>query len=238
MKTRADADTNTNTNTNKKAGPGIKTATMVQIAFIGVAAVSVYGFVRAAQADHRRSSCTALCSLAPAYAGQDRKAPDFELPDMKGAPVRLSSFRGKTVYLNFWTKTCRPCLEEMPMLSELAKVARTRDDFTVVTVSTDEGPEDVRDTLKVALGEDPPFPVLFDPEAKIVRERYGTRLYPETWIIDPKGIIRARFDGPRDWSDSLAIEIGEMVSRPAGCPVEFMASTPRGRFAGICTDDS
>jgi peroxiredoxin len=228
MKTRAE----------RQAGPAIKTATLVQVGFIAVAALAVYGFVRAAQNDHRRSSCTALCSLSPAYAGRNRIAPDFELPDMNGVPVRLSSFRGKTVYLNFWTKTCRPCLEEMPMLAELAKVAKTRNDFTVVTISTDEGPDAVRDTLKVALNEDPPFPVLFDPEATIVNERFGTRLYPETWIIDPKGIIRARFDGPRDWSDSLAIEIGEMVSRPGGCPIEFMASTPRGKFAGICTDDS
>jgi peroxiredoxin len=222
----------------KQEGLGIKTATLAQLGFIAVAAISVYGFMRAAQSDQRRASCTALCSLAPAYAGRDRIAPDFELPDMNGVPVKLSSYRGKTVYLNFWTRTCNPCLEEMPNLAELAKISRHRSDFVVVTVSTDEGPDDVRDTLKVALGEDPPFPVLFDPDAKIVNGKFGTRLYPETWIIDPKGIIRARFDGPRDWSDALAIEIGEMVSRPVGCPVEFIASAPRGKFAGICSDDS
>lgn len=222
----------------RREGLALKTATLVQLGFIAAAAVAVYGFMRAAQNDQRRASCTALCSLAPAYAGHDRLAPDFELPDMNGVPVKLSSFRGKTVYLNFWTKTCNPCLQEMPNIAELAKISRHRSDFVVVTVSTDEGPDDVRDTLKVALNEDPPFPVLFDPEAKIVNGKYGTRLYPETWIIDPKGIIRARFDGPRDWSDSLALEIGEMVSRPVGCPVDFMESAPKGKFAGICSDDS
>ncbi len=216
----------------------MKSATLVQIAFILAAALVVFGFVRAAQSDQRRTSCTALCALRPAYAGRDRLAPDFELPDMTGKPVRLSSFRGKTVFLNFWTKTCAPCLEEMPALSELAQVARTRKDLVVLTVSTDDGPEAVRDTLKVALGGDPPFIILFDPESSVVRDKYGTRLFPETWIIDPEGVIRARFDGARDWTDSLAVDIADMVKRPGGCPVEFFKGVPKGKFAPLCSDDS
>lgn len=215
----------------------MKPATFAQILFILVAAVAVYGFVHAAQNDQRTTSCKAMCALRPAYAGRNRLAPDFELPDMNGKMVRLSSFRGKTVFLNFWTKTCRPCLEEMPALAELARIAQTRKDFVVLTVSTDEGPDDVRDALRVALNGDPPFPVLFDPESAVVLEKYGTQLYPETWIIDPNGIIRARFDGARDWSDSLAIDVGEMVSRWGGCPVEIYKGQPHGAFASVCSDD-
>ena len=214
-------------------------AVIAQIGFIVVAAVSVYSFVGAAQKDMRRSSCNALCKLAPSYAGSDRTAPDFELPDMDGKPVRLSSFRGKVVFLNFWTKTCGPCLEEMPSLVELARIAKGRKDFVVLTVSTDEGPADVRDTLKVALGGgELPFPVLFDPEAKVVNEKFGTHLFPETWVIDPSGVIRARFDGARDWSTPLAVEVGNMAGNAAACPMEFFKSAPRGSFAGLCEDDS
>ena len=209
---------------------------LLQLLFIVAAAAAVFGFVRAAQKDHRRTSCTALCAMKPTYAGRNRIAPDFELPDMNGRPVKLSSFRGKTVFLNFWTKTCAPCLEEMPALGELARMARNRKDFVVVTVSTDEGPDAVRDTLKVALGGDPPFPVLFDPESNIVRDRYGTTLFPETWIIDPNGIIRARFDGARDWAGALAVDLGEMVSRPGSCPMEFFKGKPGGSFATLCED--
>lgn len=216
----------------------VKWTTIAQILFILVAAVAVYGFVHAAQNDQRSTGCKAMCALRPAYAGRNRIAPDFELPDMNGKPVRLSSFRGKTVFLNFWTKTCGPCLEEMPALAELGRIARSRDDIVVLTVSTDEGPDDVRDALKVALNGDPPFPVLFDPESKVVLDKYGTQLFPETWIIDPNGIIRARFDGARDWSNSLAVDVGEMVSRWGGCPIEIFKGQPRGGFAGLCTDDS
>jgi len=216
----------------------VKTATLVQIAFILVAALAVYGFVRAAQNDQRYSSCTAMCSMAPSYAARDRVAPDFELPDLSGKMVSLSSFRGKTVFLNFWTKTCRPCLEEMPSLAELGKLLQKRSDMVLVTISTDEGADDVRDTLKVILNGETPFTVLFDPESKVVLDRFGTKLFPETWIIDPKGVIRARFDGARDWSDATVLDVAEMVARPSGCPVEFLRGAPRGNFAALCSDDT
>lgn len=221
----------------------MKTGTLVaQIAFILVAAITVYGFVRAAQNDQRYSACTAFCGMRPDYAGRDRAVPDFELPDLDGQKVKFSSFRGKTVILNFWTKTCKPCLEEMPALGELGKLLRKRTDIVLVTISTDEGVQDVRDTLQVlfndpADGKKAPFVVLLDPESTVVLDKFGTRLFPETWIIDPKGIIRARFDGVRDWSDAAVIDIAEMVGRPSGCPVEFFRGQPRGKFAALCSED-
>ena len=211
---------------------------LAQVGFIAVAALGVYLFVGAAQHDMHRASCTALCKLQPAYAGSDRRAPDFELPDMNGRLVKLSSFRGKVVVLNFWTKTCGPCLEEMPSVAELSKISQGRDDFVVLTVSTDEGPEAVRDTLKVTLNSDPLFTVLFDPESKVVNGSYGTRLFPETWLIDPDGVIRARFDGAKNWSTSLALEVVEKLGKAGTCPVEFFKNMPRGPFAGLCEDDS
>lgn len=210
---------------------------LAQIAFIALAAVTVFAFVHAARNDQRYSACTAFCGMRPDYAARDRIAPDFELPDLEGKPVKLSSFRGKTVFLNFWTKTCKPCLEEMPALGELGKVLKKRDDMVLVAVSTDESIEDVRDTLKVVLNSDVPFVVLLDAESKVVLDKFGTRLFPETWIIGPDGVIRARFDGARDWSAAAVIDLAEMVGRPSGCPVEFLRGQPRGKFAGLCAED-
>ena len=211
-------------------------ATAIQVGFIGLSAVAVYSFVSAARADLRRSACSALCILRPAYAGANRSAPDFELPDLDGHRVRLSSFRGKTVVLNFWTKACGPCLEEMPSLATLARIAEHRSDFVVLTVSTDGSLGDARDAAYAAAGGKPPFTVLVDADASIVRDRYGTRLYPETWIIDPSGVIRARFDGARDWSTALAVELAEKVSMGATCPAEVVDSRPTGAFANACDD--
>jgi hypothetical protein len=54
--------------------------------------------------------------------------------------------------------------------------------------------------------------VLFDPDKSVVRGKFGTRLYPETWVIDPEGVIRVRIDGGRDWSAPIAIEMIESAS--------------------------
>ena len=143
----------------------------LQLAFVAAAAFAVYGFVTVAkEAEHRRA-CTPECLIHPDYAGAEKLAPDFTLKDMKGRELKLSDYRGKVVLLNFWTKNCGPCLKEMPSLGELAHMVADRKDVAIITVSTDEGPVDVKDTLKSLLREEAPFPVLFDPGRRPRRER-------------------------------------------------------------------
>jgi len=47
--------------------------------------------------------------------------------------------------------------------------------------------------------------VLFDPERKIIKEKFGSKLFPETWVIDAEGVVRMRVDGPRDWAAALSL---------------------------------
>ena len=211
-------------------------AQLAQAAFILLAALSVYSFVAAARDGERRRTCTPLCHLAPNYAARDRLAPDFELPTLAHGNLRLSSLRGKTVILNFWTKNCRPCLEEMPSLGELARMLRSDPNVVLLTVSTDDGVEDVRSTLRSVLGAEPPFIAAVDPDSKIVGDRYGTKLYPETWIIDPRGVIRARFDGARDWNSPLVLELVRGLSSPLACGVQFENGRALGTDAPVCDD--
>ena len=212
----------------------MKPALLVQALFVVVASFAAFAFVRAARNDLLLTSCSAVCELGPAYAGNDRLAPDFTLPDMNGRRVSLSSFAGQPVVLNFWTQSCEPCKKELPSLGELAVLGRTHG-FTVVTVSADDGPDDVRATLQsIFRGADVPFPVLFDPELEVIHDKYGTSLYPETWIIDSSRIIRARFDGERSWSAPLAREAIDMLSKSGGCRADFANSAPVGPFAGLC----
>ncbi len=215
----------------------MKPSQIGQLAFIAFAAFLVYTFVTAAQDGEARAACTALCALRPAYANQNRAAPDFELPDLNGRRVKLSSYRGKTVILNFWTKTCKPCLEEMPSLLDLHALLKAEGgEVELVTITTDESAEDARQTLRAVLGKDPPFTVLIDPDGDIVSGKFGTRLFPETWFIDPRGVIRARVDGARDWTSPMVIEVGRMVSRPLGCGITFDQSKARGDRRAICGD--
>ncbi len=139
------------------------------------------------------------------YLGNDRTAPDFTLRQADGSSWRLADHRGKVVVMNFWTTTCQPCVEEMPTLVSLAQMLEDRDDIELVTVSTDGDWE----TVRTVVPDGAPLTVLLDSEREIVRGRFGTRLYPETWIIDPDGVIRMRIDGQRDWASALSIDVFE-----------------------------
>ncbi len=194
-------------------------APAAQLAFVACAAVMVYSFVAVAREAETRRRCSAMCVLHPNYAGADRRVPDFELKDASGNVVTAQGLRGKVVVLNFWTKTCGPCLQEMPEIAELAKILKPKNDVALITVSTDDGPADVADTLKSVLHEEAPFPVLFDPDAKTVSGKFGTHLFPETWIIDKRGVIRARFDGAREWSNSAVVELVDDLRGGGYCPV-------------------
>jgi thiol-disulfide isomerase/thioredoxin len=52
-------------------------------------------------------------------AGHRPLAPDLTGPSLTGAPIKLSSYRGKTVVLNFWGSWCSPCRGEAPTLAVL-----------------------------------------------------------------------------------------------------------------------
>lgn len=218
---------------------------LIQIAFIVVAFVTIFGFVRAATKDQKRSLCSAMCQFGPSYAGRNRTAPDFTLPDLDGKQVSLSDYRGKIVILNFWASWCEPCREEMPALARLALMLEGRDDIALVTISTDEDIEAARTTLATLFSADEelkakipkgtvPFPVLLDPETAVVTEKFGTTKYPETWIIDENGYIRARFDGARDWAGARALSIFKSIERGPGCLVEFAEGKPVGDHVDLC----
>ena len=210
-------------------------AKAAQFTCIALAAAGVYGFVSAAREGETRRACTPLCAMHPDYAARNRVAPDFELPKVGGGTAKLSDYRGKLVILNFWTKTCRPCLEEMPSIAGLAKALAPHPDMVLLTISTDDSVEDARDTLKSVLGgNEPPFVVMVDSESKVVADKFGTKLFPETWFIDRSGVIRGRVDGGRDWGAALTIDVLRSFDDPIQCGVEFHERQAQGPFASIC----
>lgn len=111
-------------------------------------------------------------------------APDFELPDLTGAPVRLSGFRGRPVVLTFFASWCYPCREEFTALQALHE---RRDDLEVLAVNYRDIARDSRDFAE-RLGAT--FPVLLEePNSDAVAARYGVRGIPVTFFIDADGTI-------------------------------------------------
>lgn len=200
-----------------------------QIAFAIVAGLAVYTFVDMAKNAEIRHACDPIVQLRPRYMGSDRTAPDFDLDDGKGGRVRLSAYKGKVVILHFWTKTCAPCLEELPNLARFAELVKKRSDVVVLTVTIDDGPKETKQVFDAlfGVGNGPPFIVGYDPDSNVVRGKYGTTLFPETWLIDPQGRIRARFDGvphagdacEEIWNGPLILSAIDALKSPLVCDV-------------------
>lgn len=131
-------------------------------------------------------------------------APDFELPDLKDRDVRLSDFRGKVVFLNFWATWCKPCKEEMPSMEVLYRNFKD-DGLVVLAVSIDR--VTTKDDIPPFVNSmDLSFPILVDSWGQTDKE-YKLMGVPETYIIDQDGVLREKIIGPRDWTrlDNLRV---------------------------------
>ena len=68
-----------------------------------------------------QESVSDYINLAPG-----KPAPDFALPDAAGNIVRLSDFKGKIIYLDFWGTWCYPCIQEIPDAISLQEKFRNK----------------------------------------------------------------------------------------------------------------
>jgi peroxiredoxin len=139
----------------------------------------------------------------PHYLGASLRAPDFTLPQQGGGEWRLSDHRGKVLVMNFWTVTCRPCIQEMPTIELLAEIVEPWGDVEVVAVSTDRS----WDEVETIIARNSRITSLLDADRGVVNGKFGTNLFPETWIIDADGVVRFRFDGALDWSDPVSLDL-------------------------------
>ncbi len=137
-------------------------------------------------------------SIPTYYAGQPsiagKAAPDFAFT-LDGQPQQLSSLRGKIVVLNFWATWCPPCVAETPSLERMAAEMKPLG-VTVLGVSVDT---DSAAYHKFLLDHQITFPTYRDANSKIPLS-YGTKMYPETYIIGRNGKIRRKLIGEQDWT--------------------------------------
>jgi cytochrome c biogenesis protein CcmG, thiol:disulfide interchange protein DsbE len=121
-------------------------------------------------------------------------APDFTVKDSERS-VTLSQLRGQVVVLNFWATWCPPCVEEMPSLVQMQQRLKSKG-VTVLAISLDDDAGAYQRFLKVH-GVD--LLTVRDDQHKS-NNLYGTFKFPETYIIDRKGVMRRKFIGPVDWT--------------------------------------
>jgi peroxiredoxin len=118
------------------------------------------------------------------------KAKDFEQEDPNGKMVKLSSFRGKYVLLDFWASWCGPCRVENPHV--VAAYHKFKDkNFTVLGVSFDKNKRDWLDAIEK---DKLPWTQVSDLQgwSNAVGVLYGVRSIPQNYLIDPSGNIIAK----------------------------------------------
>lgn len=87
---------------------------------------------------------TTATAPAPAPAIRGVAAPDFELPNLDGTPLRKGDLQGKVLLVNFWATWCAPCEIEIPWFIDFQKKYQD-DGLEVIGISLDEeGPEVVK----------------------------------------------------------------------------------------------
>ncbi|KYD20209.1 thiol-disulfide oxidoreductase ResA [Caldibacillus debilis] len=149
-----------------------------------------------------RSVILALLALAVAYTlyanlNGDRDlvregdpAPDFVLKDLNGNSYRLSDYRGKGVFLNFWGTYCKPCKKEMPYIDRAYRKYKDRG-VEVIAVNVGETDMTIQNFVdKYGLS----FPVVVDREGE-VQDAYDIFPLPATFLIDADGKIVKYYEG-------------------------------------------
>ena len=129
------------------------------------------------------------------------EAPGFRLASLAGGEMDLASYRGKVVVLNFWATWCPPCVAEMPSLERLHR-ALGPEGLAVLTVSTDED-EEILSEFVTRYGLT--LPVLLDPGGRTAAAAYRTAGYPETFVLDRKGVLLRHYMGPAEWDTPEAL---------------------------------
>ena len=133
-----------------------------------------------------------------------RSAPDFTVSDSQRT-ISLHDYKGQVVVLNFWASWCAPCIEEMPSLIQMQHDMRDR--VTVLAVATDHDPDTYR---KFVRDHNVDLITVNDPAQKS-SDTYGTSGWPETYIIDRKGIVRRKFIGPVQWTNPAIVSYLEAL---------------------------
>ena len=125
-----------------------------------------------------------------ARATKGDRAPDWQLIDLDGKPIKLSDFSGKVVVLNFWATWCPPCRKEIPTLVALQN-DYGRQGVVVVGVSLDGGVAPTVQSFASKMGIGYPIAI----GSKELATAYRVRAIPTTFIIDRAGNVIGEHQG-------------------------------------------
>ncbi|MEO5661190.1 MAG: TlpA disulfide reductase family protein [Polaromonas sp.] len=152
------------------------------------------------------SACNKLEPSVSPQLTEGKAFPSFMLNYVLGESATKPAFRGKVLVLNVWATWCPPCRKEMPSLQRLSQTLDPNR-FAVIGLSTDEDP--LLATEFLAQGGIT-FSNFFDRNGKMSKQ-LGLKVYPETFLIAPDGVLARRVIGLQDWSSPEMLALLEEI---------------------------
>jgi len=111
-------------------------------------------------------------------------APEFVL-GAEGSQIKLSDYKGKVVFLNFWASWCRPCIKKMDEMKTLQKDMEAKG-VVFIHISFDKDNETWQKKLKEKQYDGTHVIVAGNVDSKIAKQ-YDVRAIPQFFIIDKNG---------------------------------------------------
>lgn len=113
------------------------------------------------------------------------RAMDFTVPLYGESPLSftLSENLGSKVVINFWATWCSPCIAELPHFEEFHD---NHPEISLIAIHSDLVTSDVEEYLS---GYDYSFLFGLDETGDIIKSFGGSRMLPQTVILDENGII-------------------------------------------------
>lgn len=114
-------------------------------------------------------------------------ATDFEEKTPEGIAVKLSSYRGQYVLVDFWASWCTPCRQENPFLVKAYEKYKNKG-FSILGVSIDKN----ADAWKKAIKADGLIWVQLLDTTQEIAKLYGIDSIPKNYLLDKEGKIIAK----------------------------------------------
>ena len=174
---------------------------------LGVAAVIAALFVVLAGSDDTRTDTVTNFAVG-------KPAPAMLTTTLDGKPFDLSRRKGSWVVLNFFNTTCLPCRAEHPELVDFAAQQQSLgvDGAELYTVTWGVDSEDAVKKWFADNGGD--WPIVRDPNGSM-SVSLGVAQVPETWIVDPQGVIVQRIPS-QITADALSQTVQQWRDAEAG----------------------
>lgn len=129
-----------------------------------------------------------------------KKSVGWNLLDASGKSFDWSTTANKMILINIWATWCPPCRAELPSLAELAKNAELKDKLTVLCISTDDAPAQLKSFLAK---QNLDLPAYYAP---VIPSEFVTPGIPATFLLSSDGTVLGSEMGAARWDDPQFIQ--------------------------------